>query len=68
VLLSGAISLPLSWWAANKWLENYPLRIQVNAWILLGALLAVVLVALVTISYQAIRAALANPVISLRSE
>lgn len=53
VLLSGAIALPVSWWAANRWLENYPFRIQVNAWILLGALFAVVIIALATISYQA---------------
>jgi putative ABC transport system permease protein len=68
VLLSAAIALPVSWWAANKWLENYPFRVEVNAWILMGALLAVVLVALLTISYQAIKAAVANPVSSLRSE
>jgi putative ABC transport system permease protein len=68
VFISALIALPASWWASNKWLENYPFRIEVSAWIMLGALLAVVLVALCTVSYQAIRAAMANPVASLRSE
>jgi putative ABC transport system permease protein len=68
VLVSSLIALPTSWWAASKWLENYPFRIQMSVWILLGALLSVLTVALATVLYQSIRAARANPVTSLRTE
>jgi putative ABC transport system permease protein len=68
VLVSSLIALPASWWAASKWLENYPFRIQMSVWILLGALLSVLTVALATVLYQSIRAARANPVTSLRTE
>ena len=62
------ISFPLSWLAASKWLENYPYRISLNWWLFASAGVLVVLVALITISFQSIKAALANPVKSLRSE
>ncbi|RYY26407.1 MAG: FtsX-like permease family protein [Sphingobacteriaceae bacterium] len=62
------ISFPISWLAANKWLENYPYRIQLNWWLFTSAGFLVILIALATISFQAIKAALANPVKSLRSE
>lgn len=68
VLLSALIALPASWWAANAWLQNYPFRISLGAWIFAGALAMVLLIALVTVLYQAIRAALSNPVQALRSE
>lgn len=68
VLISLLISLPLAWMAANKWLENYPYRISLN-WTLfaIGALL-VVGIALLTVSFQSIKAALQNPVKSLKAE
>jgi putative ABC transport system permease protein len=68
VVLSAIIASPAAWWAMHKWLENYPYRIAINTWIFLFAALLVVLVALVTVSFHAIRAARANPVDSLRSE
>lgn len=68
VMLSAIIASPAAWWAMHKWLENYPYRIAINTWIFLFAALLVVLVALVTISFHAIKAAIANPVDSLRSE
>lgn len=68
VLISAVISAPAAWWAMHKWLENYPYRIDINAWIFLLAAVFVLLVALVTVSFQTIRAAVANPVNSLRSE
>ncbi len=68
VLISLIISIPLAWIAANKWLENYPYRITLNWSMFFIAALLVVLIALVTVSFQAIKAAIANPVKSLRTE
>lgn len=68
VFLSAVIATPAAWWAMNKWLQNYPYRIAVNSWIFLFASSLVLIVALLTVSFHAIKAALANPVNSLRSE
>jgi len=68
VLISAVISAPAAWWAMHKWLENYPYKIGINAWIFLLAAAFVLLIALVTVSFQTIKAAVANPVNSLRSE
>lgn len=66
VMLSLLISLPVAWMAANKWLENYPYRITLN-WVLFatGALM-VIGIALLTVSFQSIKAAMQNPVRSLK--
>ena len=53
---------------ANKWLQNYPYRISLNWWLFAMASLLVVIVALATVSFQAIKAAIANPAKSLRTE
>jgi putative ABC transport system permease protein len=68
VILSAVIATPAAWWAMNKWLQNYPYRIRIDAWIFLFAALLVLFIALATVSFQAIKAAIANPVNSLRSE
>ncbi len=68
VLISAAIAAPAAWWAMNKWLQNYPYRIVINTWMFLIAAVFVAIIALATVSYQAIKAAVANPVNSLRSE
>lgn len=68
VILSAVIASPAAWWAMYKWLENYPYRIAINGWIFLCATLFVVLVALITVSYQSVKAAVSNPVSALRSE
>lgn len=68
VILSLFISIPLAWYVSNKWLENYPYRIQINWQMFMIAALLVIVIALVTVSYQAIKAAIANPVKSLRTE
>ncbi|GEO09220.1 ABC transporter permease [Segetibacter aerophilus] len=68
VMLASIIASPIAWWVMNKWLQNYPYRVPINWWMFGFAVLAVVLVAFVTISYQAIKAAIANPVKSLRTE
>lgn len=68
VLISIVIASPIAWWAMSKWLEDYTYRITISWWIFATTGLLVVLIALCTISFQAIRAALMNPVKSLRSE
>ena len=52
----------------QHWLENYPYRISLNSWIFLLAVALVMAISLATISYQSVRAAIANPVNSLRTE
>jgi putative ABC transport system permease protein len=62
------IALPVGWFAMNKWLEDFTYRIEVSWWILaLSALLAIA-IAILTVGYQSIKAAIVNPVKSLRSE
>jgi len=68
VLISAVIAIPAAWWAMNKWLENYPYRIAVNSWIFLAASVFVIVIAILTVSFHSIKAAIANPVNSLRSE
>jgi putative ABC transport system permease protein len=68
VFIAVLIAFPAANWAINKWLQNYPYRITLNAWIFVFAGLLVVLIALCTVSFQAIKAALGNPVKSLRTE
>ncbi len=68
VLIAMVIAIPLAWLAANKWLEKYPYRIKISWWIFAAGSLLVVLIALITVSFQAIKAAIANPVESLRTE
>ncbi len=68
VVVSLVISIPVAWIAANKWLENFPYRVELGWWLFTSAGLLVILVALITISFQSIKAALANPVKSLRTE
>lgn len=68
VVVSFIIASPIAWYAMNKWLDNYSYRISIEWWVFAIAGLLAVLIAIVTVSYQAIRAALANPVKSLRNE
>ena len=68
VLIAVIIASPIAWWATNKWLEDFAYRINIVWWVFVLAGAGAVLIAIVTISIQTIRAALANPVKSLRSE
>ncbi len=68
VLLSALIITPVAWWAMHKWLETFRYRINISWWMLVVAGLTTVLIALITVSFQAIKAANANPVKSLRTE
>jgi putative ABC transport system permease protein len=68
VLVANLIAWPLSWYLMHKWLEDYAYRTDLNWWIFGLAGLATMLIALFTVSFQAIKTAIANPVTSLRSE
>lgn len=68
VLISLVIAIPSAWLAGNKWLENYPYRITIGWSIFFFAVLLVVCIALLTVSFQAIKAAVANPAKSLKTE
>ncbi|MEO8110885.1 MAG: ABC transporter permease [Ginsengibacter sp.] len=62
------IATPLAWWAMNTWLQNFAYRINISWWIFFIAGALALLIALITVSFQAIKAAIANPVKSLRTE
>jgi putative ABC transport system permease protein len=68
VAIALIIATPLVYIAANKWLQNYPYRVEMSWWLFASAGILVMLIALITISFQAIKAAVANPVKSLRTE
>ncbi|HXB29416.1 MAG TPA: ABC transporter permease [Puia sp.] len=68
VLIAFLIAIPVAWWVMNKWLQGFAFRIQISWWMFAIAGFATVLIALFTVSSQAIKAALSNPVKSLRSE
>ncbi|MGY3053081.1 putative ABC transport system permease protein [Pedobacter sp. UYEF25] len=68
ILISLLIATPIAWWMMSKWLDDYAYRINLNAWFFIAAGLLTIVIALATVSFQAIKAALANPVKSLRTE
>ncbi len=68
VLISIFIATPVAWWAMNKWLQDFAYRVNIQWYTLALAGVVAILIAFVTISFQSIRAALSNPVDSLRSE
>ncbi|MET0392794.1 MAG: ABC transporter permease [Chitinophagaceae bacterium] len=68
VLVSILLATPLAWWVMHRWLEDFAYKTPVHWWIFAVAGLAALTVAFITVSFQAIRAALANPVQSLRTE
>jgi putative ABC transport system permease protein len=68
VSLSFAIASPIAWWLMNKWLRNYPLHIHIGYWVFILTGAASLLIALVTVGFQAIKAAVLNPIRNLRSE
>lgn len=68
VLLANCIAWPLAWWAMRNWLENFAYRIEVDWWIYPGAGILALLIAILTVSAQVIKAAVANPVEALRYE
>ena len=67
-LVAAVIAFPIAWWWMNKWLEDFAYRINITWTIFLFSGLCTLLIALLTVSFQAIKAAIANPVKSLRTE
>ena len=68
VLIAVLISFPLTWFAMYKWLQDFAYRVEIHWWVFVLAGTAALLIAFITISFQSIKAAIANPVKSLRSE
>ena len=62
------ISLPLGWYVMNKWLEDFSYRIEISWWVLASAAVLAIVISIITVSYQSIKAAMTSPVKSLRSE
>jgi putative ABC transport system permease protein len=68
VLISIAITTPVAWYLMNKWLQDFAYRISIQWWVLVLAGAGAMLIAVVTVSFQSVKAALANPVNSLKNE
>lgn len=68
VIISFLLASPIAWWLMHNWLKDYPYRVTIEWWIFVFAAGISILIALLTVSYHAIRAATANPVKSLRTE
>jgi putative ABC transport system permease protein len=68
IVIASLISFPLAWWSMRKWLQDFAYRVDISWWAFALAGFITVLIAILTISFQTIRAATANPVSSLRSE
>ncbi len=68
VIIASCIAFPLAWFSANKWLEQFAYRIQIRGWVFLFAGIAATLIALGSISFQALRAARVNPVKTLKTD
>ncbi len=68
VCIAIIIAVPLAWWAGNKWLQDFAFRISVQAYIFIATAIVTALIALCTVGYHSVKAALTNPVKSLRTE
>src|ERR1035438_2135846 len=68
IVIATLIAFPIAWWAMYKWLQNFSYRIDISWWVFLLAASIAAMIAMLTISYQAIKAAFANPVKSLKTE
>ncbi len=68
VLIASLVAFPVAWLAMNKWLQSYAYRIQISWWVFALAGISALVIALVTISFQSVKAALMNPVKNLRTE
>ncbi|HEV7334203.1 MAG TPA: ABC transporter permease [Flavisolibacter sp.] len=68
VVIALLIASPLAWWAMSAWLKDFEYRVDIEWWVFAAAGLLSVIIAIVTVGYQAVRAALSNPVKNLRTE
>ncbi len=68
ICIASIVAFPIAWWALNNWLTNFSYRINIQWWVFILAGVVALVIALLTVSFQAIKAALTNPVNSLRTE
>ncbi|MFD2519359.1 ABC transporter permease [Emticicia soli] len=68
VVIAAVVAIPLAIFLMNSWLQNFAYKVEIHWWVFIGSAFISLLIALLTVSYQAIRAALVNPVKSLKSE
>lgn len=68
VAVSALIAFPVAWYTMDQWLEKYPYRVSIHYWVFVLAGLAAMIIALLTVSFQSVKAALMNPVSSLKAE
>ncbi len=68
VILSNLIAWPIAWYAMNRWLQNFAYRIDIGLWMFVLAGVLAIVIALLTVSYQSLKAAMANPVAALKYE
>ena len=68
ILIASVIAIPVAWWAMNSWLKDFPYRVNISWWIFGIAVIVALLIAFITVSFQSVKAATANPVESLRTE
>jgi putative ABC transport system permease protein len=68
VFISILVASPIAWWAMNKWLQDFAYKINISFWVFVLAGTIALMIAMITICFQAIKAAIANPVKSLRTE
>jgi len=68
VIIALVAAIPIAWFAMNRWLRDFAYRINIHWWVFMIAAIITVLIAWITISTQAFKAAIANPVKSLRTE
>ena len=68
VLIACVFALPLAWWAMSQWLQNFAYRVSIGWWVFAAAAIIALIIAVLTVSSQAVKAALSNPVKSLRNE
>jgi putative ABC transport system permease protein len=68
ILIAAVITFPIAWLAMHKWLMDFAYRVNIGWWVFVVAAMAAMLIALIAISFHSIKAAIANPVKSLRTE
>jgi ABC-type antimicrobial peptide transport system permease subunit len=68
ITIAFVIASPVAWYFMDKWLQDYVYRINISWWIFIVGGISSIIIALITVSFQAIKAALANPVKSLKTE
>ncbi|HXB28593.1 MAG TPA: FtsX-like permease family protein, partial [Puia sp.] len=68
VAIAFVVATPLAWWVLHKWLDDFAFRTEISWWVFVISGIGMIAIALITLSVQTIKAAMANPVTSLRSE